>query len=123
MSEVYSWENISEEVLHKEYDLYLEPNSSKASPYYNKDLVVNMKYNGVDSFLQGSSSTNKQGWSRDAEYYWKKMLEQHPNAFDRDNRFYIENFSKLKVSPRVNQQFIDYFGLEEYKPYEIVNNT
>ena len=117
MSEVYSWENISEEVLQKEYDLYLEPNSSKASPYYNKDLVVNMKYNGVDSFLQGSSSTNKQGWSRDAEYYWKKMLEQHPNAFDRDNRFYIENFSKLKVSPRVNQQFIDYFGLEEYKPY------
>ena len=25
MSEVYSWENISEEVLQKEYDLYLEP--------------------------------------------------------------------------------------------------
>lgn len=60
MSDVYSWENISEEVFQKEYDLYLKPDSPKVSTYYNCKLVINMEFNKYKTHLQNKSITNKQ---------------------------------------------------------------
>ena len=106
---IFSWDGISEEDLRKEYDLYLRENSPTASPYYNQDLIVNMDYIGVNN-----NKANKQGWERNAKKYWEAMLERYPNAFSSSNRFLIENYDELKVSPKCDQTFIDYFGVNEY---------
>lgn len=103
---IFSWDGISEEDLRKEYDLYLRENSPTASPYYNQDLIVNMDYIGINN-----NKANKQGWERNAKKYWEAMLERYPNAFSSSNRFLIENYDELKVSPKCDQTFIDYFGV------------
>ncbi len=107
--QVYSWENISDEVLDKTYLLY-DGRDRWASPRYNTDMIFNMDYGDSN----GTKNVNKQGWVRDPNDYWKRMLELYPDAFDGNNKYRI---TVRNISPLCNIQFIEYFKAYEYLPY------
>lgn len=60
-----------------------------------------------------STVVNPQGWLRSGGYYFAQLYEKYPDAFSLDN---IKDIKKGKA-PKLSQEFVDYFNLEEYRPY------
>ncbi|BBB64202.1 hypothetical protein UNDKW_5929 (plasmid) [Undibacterium sp. KW1] len=52
---------------------------------------------------------NAQGFPRDAGKFWKQWIELNPESISKNNRYLIENYDRLKVSPRVDQTWIQSF--------------
>ncbi|WP_420998528.1 hypothetical protein ACKI2N_032105 [Cupriavidus sp. 30B13] len=52
---------------------------------------------------------NAQGFPRDAGQFWGQWIEQNPGTISPGNKYLIENFDRLKVSPRIDQTWIDAF--------------
>ncbi|OFD77382.1 hypothetical protein BWGOE8_32500 [Bacillus mycoides] len=75
-------------------------------------LTVEMPYVG-----KGQKNTNAEGWLRDKDFYWKEMLENYPEAFNRSNRQKIE----LGFAPINNPTFRKHFP--QYDLKELYNDT
>lgn len=58
---------------------------------------------------------NAQGFPRDAGEFWRKWLELEPSFISKNNRMLIENYDRLKVSPRVDQTWAN--SLSEHGGY------
>lgn len=67
-------------------------------------LVVEMPYNG-----KNKNNSNSQGWLRDNAYYWKEILERHPNAFSSSNRDIILGKNPFTTTPINDKTFRQYF--------------
>ncbi|MGC5809929.1 hypothetical protein, partial [Ralstonia pseudosolanacearum] len=52
---------------------------------------------------------NAQGFPRDAGEFWRNWIEQNPDSISTSNKYLIDNYGKLKVSPRVDKTWIDAF--------------
>jgi hypothetical protein len=52
---------------------------------------------------------NAQGFPRDAGEFWRSWLETNPESISSSNRYLIDNYGSLKVSPRVDQTWIEAF--------------
>ncbi|PTD14272.1 hypothetical protein C6N29_07415 [Flavobacterium columnare] len=50
------------------------------------------------------SSTNAKGFARNGTWFWKQMLEEHPEMFNSSNKWKIEN----NLAPVANDQWIQY---------------
>ena len=72
-----------------------------------QELVVNMRYKGIDS-----SSANSQGWERNSTYYFKELLKNHPEYFSKKNTIRIQNGESPRVDARFIQAFPQYSGFE-----------
>ncbi|MHC5531782.1 T7SS effector LXG polymorphic toxin [Priestia megaterium] len=75
----------------------------KADP----SLIVEMPFEG-----KGSRISNSEGWRRDLQYFWKELLERHPDAFSTKNRTIIEGKNPFTNSPVNDEIFRNYF--EQY---------
>lgn len=58
---------------------------------------------------------NAKGYPRDAGEFWKNWAKQNPNSLSSSNQYLIDNYDRLKVSPRVDQTWID--ALPEHGDY------
>lgn len=66
--------------------------------------------------FRNPSGHNAQGFPRDAGEFWRIWSEKNPDSISQGNKYLIENFNRLKVSPRVDQTWIDNFPEHgEYK--------
>lgn len=74
---------------------------------HSEELVKDMKYKGPKK-----SNTNSQGWERNPNYYFKQLLKDHPEYFNKKNKYRIEH---NKV-PRVNSKWIEHFP--EHKDFD-----
>ncbi|WP_459204015.1 LysM peptidoglycan-binding domain-containing protein [Ralstonia pseudosolanacearum] len=52
---------------------------------------------------------NAQGFPRDAGEFWRNWIEKNPDSMSTSNKYLIDNYGKLKVSPRVDKTWIDAF--------------
>ncbi|NVE01909.1 hypothetical protein HUX62_28235 [Massilia sp. BJB1822] len=52
---------------------------------------------------------NALGFPRDAGEFWRNWVEKNPDSLSSSNRYLIENFNRLKISPRVDQEWIKAF--------------
>ncbi|EPG0369650.1 hypothetical protein [Photobacterium damselae] len=52
---------------------------------------------------------NAQGFPRDAGEFWKQWRELNPDSLSTSNRYLINNYDKLKVSPRIDDTWIKIF--------------
>jgi hypothetical protein len=59
------------------------------------------------TFPGGVPTSN--GGLRDAGEFWRRWAQLVPNSLSKSNRFLIDNFSRLKVSPRVDAEWIKTF--------------
>ena len=77
-------------------------------------LLVDMKYKG-----QEKSTSNAQGWERSKQYYFKELLEKHPEYFSRYNKARIKNGE----SPKVDDVFVKHFPeYEKYKGEQMIHH-
>jgi YD repeat-containing protein len=52
---------------------------------------------------------NANGFPRDAGQFWKQWAAQNPGSLSTGNRYLVDNYSRLKVSPRVDDTWIKTF--------------
>jgi hypothetical protein len=52
---------------------------------------------------------NSAGFPRDAGLFWKQWIDLNPESISSSNRYLIENYEGLKVSPRIDQTWIQSF--------------
>jgi len=110
MEKIYSHMGINEEKLGRNNSTILD--NGKEIFYkvtYSKELIVNMEFIGQEN--NGKSNVNNCGWKRDSRYYFKQLLNRHPEYFSEENKWSIED----GMSPLCDKVFIDYFP--EYKPF------
>ncbi len=79
---------------------------------YDKRLMINMDFMGQQSPTTRPDSINGQGWERDANKYFKKLLENNPEWFDDKNTKLINKGN----SPVINKRFLEYFP--QYEEFE-----
>jgi hypothetical protein len=64
----------------------------------------------VDSLtFKAPAGYNARGYPRDAGGFWRNWVEQNPDSLSPSNKYLIDNYDRLKVSPRVDQTWIDAF--------------
>ncbi|MBU3157549.1 hypothetical protein LL037_16520 [Clostridium estertheticum] len=110
MEKIYSHMGINEEKLGRNNSTILD--NGKEIFYkvtYSKELIVNMEFIGQEN--NGKSNVNNCGWKRDSRYYFKQLLNRHPEYFSEENKWSLED----GISPLCDKVFIDYFP--EYKPF------
>ena len=110
MEKIYSHMGINEEKLGRNNSTILD--NGKEIIYkvtYSKELIVNMEFIGQEN--NGKSNVNSCGWKRDSRYYFKQLLNRHPEYFSEENKWSLED----GISPLCDKVFIDYFP--EYKPF------
>lgn len=102
MSSIYSYIGISNIKL-EELIVFLDDNGQKQTFSANlpKDLVINMPYVGI------KEKANSQLWLRDCHYYFKELLNKHPEYFSHRNMGLINNFR----NPICDEQFVHYFKI------------
>ncbi len=70
----------------------------------------------VDTMTFASGATTSGGGLRNAEAFWKQWATLRPESLSSSNRYLVDNFSRLKVSPRVDsvwtQVFPEHIGYE-----------
>lgn len=101
MGEIYSHINIDKNKLTQ--DFYVKMDTGEDCKYsidYNPEYVINMDFLG-----QGNNRTNKCGWLRDKNYFFKNLLKEHPEIFSEENKIAISEGEQ----PLVDNKFIDYF--------------
>ena len=52
---------------------------------------------------------NAKGFPRDAGEFWRQWVAKYPESLSANNRYLIENYDRLKVSPRIDQTWINAF--------------
>ncbi len=50
-----------------------------------------------------------QGGVRNTQEFWEHWLQLRPESISDSNRFLIENYERLKVSPRIDRDWITVF--------------
>jgi len=68
----------------------------------------------IDSLsFEKPAGYNAQSYPRDAGEFWKGWAEQNPDSLSPSNQYLINNYDRLKVSPRVDQTWIEAFPEHE----------
>lgn len=75
-------------------------NGNDYSLDHSENLIVDMRFRGA-----GKSNSNAQGWERNGNYYFKQLMEAHPEYFSKNNLIRIK---KGKI-PIVDERFIENF--------------
>ena len=81
------------------------------SIHYDERLMVNMDFKGILPPSTRPSSINAQGWERNADSYFRRLLNDHEDWFDTQNKKRIINGE----SPIINDTFLKYFP--EYEEF------
>ena len=63
----------------------------------------------IDTLTFSSGTQTSKGGIRNAKEFWHQWLELRPESISKSNRYLIENFDKLKVSPRIDETWISVF--------------
>lgn len=84
----------------------LTANGNRYSLDHKRQLLVPMRYKGI-----GISGSNSQGWEVNSKYYFEKLKESCPEAFNLKNSRLIEQGK----APYINAQFVKHFP--EYKSF------
>jgi hypothetical protein len=87
-------------------ELHLTSEGKEYSLNHPTELIVDMRYKG-----QKLSNSNSQGWERSGKYFFKELLEKHPEFFNKSNTARI----KAGDAPIVNEHFLKFFP--QYKAY------
>jgi hypothetical protein len=69
----------------------------------------------IDTLTFSGGEATSRGGIRNTQEFWEQWARLRPETLDASNRFLIENYSSLKVSPRVNEQWVQSFP--EHAPY------
>ncbi len=110
-------ENIAGNVIGNANNLirtYRNSDISKLEKKYMADprITVEMPYVG-----KNKSGTNAEGWLRDKDYYWKEIMNKHPESLSKMN---IQKIS-LGFSPINDKTFREHFP--QYDIKELYNDT
>ncbi|MCC3378817.1 RHS repeat-associated core domain-containing protein [Paenibacillus farraposensis] len=91
---------------------YRNADLDKLDVIYTADprLVVEMPFVG-----KGKRDTNSEGWLRDNKYFWKELMERHPEAFSDKNRKIIEGKDPFTTMPKNDDIFRTYFPQYDLK--------
>lgn len=92
---IHAYRNIDGKTLDTSYT------TSGGQPYTlrcSDALKVDMNFIG-----QEKSASNAQGWERSSNYYFEKLMENHPEMFSAKNAMRVQN----KQAPVVDQKMID----------------
>ncbi len=106
MSVIYSYIDISNEKL-EEFISFINDEGQEINfcAKLPSDLVINMPFIGTDE------QSNSQLWLRNSNYYFKMLLEKHPEYFSNQNIDLINNCR----NPICDEQFVKYF--DSYKAH------
>ncbi|WP_268875349.1 hypothetical protein, partial [Cytobacillus firmus] len=93
---------------------YRNANLKKLEEKYTADprITVEMPYVG-----KGKSGTNAEGWLRDKDFYWKEIMNKHPESLSKVNKQKIN----LGFSPINDKAFREHFP--QYDIKELYNDT
>ncbi|HGE5782674.1 MULTISPECIES: T7SS effector LXG polymorphic toxin [Bacillus] len=91
---------------------YRDVDLQNIDPVYIADqrTVVEMPFGG-----KGEKYTNAEGWRRDLKYFWRELLDRHPEAFSPNNRAIIEGRNPFTDSPVNDKVFREYFSQYDVK--------
>lgn len=86
---------------------------------YDDRLMVNMDFKGQLPSDSRPSSINAQGWDRNADSYFRKLLNEHSDWFDTQNTKRILNGE----SPIINDTFLEHFPqYEEFWGQKLIHH-
>lgn len=97
--------------------IHARRSTSRGKPYsldHPEALVTPMRYKGVNA-----SGTNRQGWERNAQKYFRAVAQAHPEIFSEKNKQRIQNGIVPKVDKRFAQHFPQY---AQYKNQRLVHH-
>ncbi|WP_219818982.1 RHS repeat-associated core domain-containing protein, partial [Lysinibacillus sphaericus] len=63
----------------------------------------------IDSKTFSSGKTTSNGGIRNTQQFWEQWSKLNPQTLSKSNQFLVENYSKLKVSPRIDDEWIKHF--------------
>lgn len=107
LRKIVSHINIDKIELSKDFYVKMDTGENcKYSINYDPGYVINMDFLG-----QGHYRTNKCGWRRDKNYFFKYLLKEHPEIFSEENKIAIAEGDQ----PLVDNKFIEHFP--EYKEF------
>ncbi|WP_426980670.1 T7SS effector LXG polymorphic toxin [Bacillus pseudomycoides] len=91
---------------------YRDVDLQNIDPVYiaSQRTVVEMPFGG-----KGEKYTNAEGWRRDLKYFWRELLDRHPEAFSPNNRAIIEGRNPFTDSPVNDKVFREYFSQYDVK--------
>lgn len=67
------------------------------------------KYSLDSTTFSSPVGYNAKGYPRDAGEFWRQWKEMYPDSLSDSNKYLIENYGKLKVSPRIDDVWIKAF--------------
>jgi len=107
LRKIFSHINIDKIELSKDFYVKMDTGEDcKYSINYNPEYVISMDFLG-----QKKNRTNKCGWLRDKNYFFKNLLKEHPEIFSEENKIAIAEGDQ----PLVDNKFIEHFP--EYKEF------
>lgn len=110
MKKIYSHTGILQEKITGQYELEIDTNEVIGYDInYNKELVVDMPFLG--KLQERSRDRNSCGWKEDKNYYFRELLNKHPEYFSSKNKERVE----INLSPKVDKQFVSFF--QEYEEF------
>ncbi|MBN2259764.1 MAG: hypothetical protein JW702_04430 [Clostridiales bacterium] len=70
----------------------------------------------IDTSTFKSGISTSKGGIRNAGEFWKKWTKLHRESLSKSNKYLIENYDTLKISPRIDDEWIRVFP--EHAPYK-----
>ncbi|WP_204343494.1 hypothetical protein [Paenibacillus elgii] len=63
----------------------------------------------IDTLTFTSGETTSKGGIRNTKEFWEQWAKMRPETLSPSNKYLIENYSRLKVSPRIDDVWIKHF--------------
>ncbi|MFN9366439.1 MAG: hypothetical protein ACK517_04955, partial [bacterium] len=70
----------------------------------------------IDSSTFTAGEVTSKGGLRNTKEFWQQWQQLRPESLSKSNRYLIENYDKLKVSPRIDDEWIKVFP--EHAPFK-----